>query len=317
MLAKKTFLHELPDFNDLIGAVSREMSIQSQLIEKDYWIMHSLYGLQQQGFNFELKGGTSLSKGYRIIHRFSEDIDIRIEPPEDMDVKTGKNQTKAAHIETRAQFFDHLAKTIAIHGVTEVKRDHAFDNKTLLSAGIRLVYPMKFPALGGLKDGILLELGFDDTTPNESIDFSSWVVDKALALDLGFIDNRAYGVRCYHPGFTFVEKLQAVSTKFRKQQEAGNFPENFLRHYYDLYCLLGNQRVQEFIGTETYAARKVQRFPQADNQNIATNQAFVLADPEVRDLYKAQYATTKDLYYTGMVSFDDILGRFQEHMARL
>lgn len=40
--------------------------------------MHALYPLQQQGIEFELKRGTSLSKGYDLIHRFSEDIDIHI-----------------------------------------------------------------------------------------------------------------------------------------------------------------------------------------------------------------------------------------------
>jgi len=38
--------------------------IDPYLVEKDYWIMHALWGLQQQGFQFELKGGTSLFKGY-------------------------------------------------------------------------------------------------------------------------------------------------------------------------------------------------------------------------------------------------------------
>jgi|GEM_PF-5159672 len=61
-------------------------------------IMHSLYGLQQLGLRFELKGGKSLSKGFGLIHRFSEDIDIRIEPPEVLDVKTGRNHTKRSHI---------------------------------------------------------------------------------------------------------------------------------------------------------------------------------------------------------------------------
>ena len=42
--------------------------------------MHTSFGLKQLGLTFELKGGTSLSKGFRIIQRFSEDIDIRIEP---------------------------------------------------------------------------------------------------------------------------------------------------------------------------------------------------------------------------------------------
>ncbi|WP_312949412.1 nucleotidyl transferase AbiEii/AbiGii toxin family protein [Agrobacterium sp.] len=43
---------------------------------------------------FELKGGTSLSKGYRIINRFSEDIDIRIEPPKGMEVNTAPITTR-------------------------------------------------------------------------------------------------------------------------------------------------------------------------------------------------------------------------------
>lgn len=311
------FLHELDDFDDLIGVVSREKSILPQLVEKDYWIMHSLYGLQQQGFDFELKGGTSLSKGYRIIHRFSEDIDLRIEPPVAMEVKTGKNHTKPAHIQSRSRFFDYLAETIKINGIKEVSRDHAFDNATYMSAGIRLVYPGRFSLLKGLKPGILLELGFDDTTPNESIDISSWAVDKALSVDIDFIDNRAIGVKCYHPAYTFVEKLQAVSTKFRQQQAAGNFPVNFLRHYYDIYCLLGDPMVQEFIGTDDYEQRKEKRFPAADNRNICTNEAFLLSDPSVRALYEAKYAETKDLYYAGMVSLETILERLRENMNRL
>ncbi|MDI7864679.1 nucleotidyl transferase AbiEii/AbiGii toxin family protein [Rhizobiaceae bacterium n13] len=78
------FLHNHKDFGALLCIVAEEMKVQPALVEKDYWIMHCLYGLQQLKMRFELKGGTSLSKGYRIINRFSEDIDIRIEPPEAM-----------------------------------------------------------------------------------------------------------------------------------------------------------------------------------------------------------------------------------------
>lgn len=76
------YLHERKDFLDLLQIVAGETNIQVGLVEKDYWIMHVLYGLKKQGLNFELKGGTSLSKGYNIIHRFSEDIDIHITPPQ-------------------------------------------------------------------------------------------------------------------------------------------------------------------------------------------------------------------------------------------
>src|SRR2546422_4181396 len=69
------YLHSHPQFADLIRIVAREKLIAPALVEKDYWIMHCLYGLQQLGMKFELKGGTSLSKGFQIINRFSEDID--------------------------------------------------------------------------------------------------------------------------------------------------------------------------------------------------------------------------------------------------
>ncbi len=60
------YIHNDSDFKDLISIVSNELQINSKLVEKDYWIMHVLYSLQQQGIEFELKGCTSLSKGYFI-----------------------------------------------------------------------------------------------------------------------------------------------------------------------------------------------------------------------------------------------------------
>lgn len=54
-------------------------------------------------------------------------------------------------------------------------------------------------------------------------------------------DNRAVDVRCYDPGYTLVEKLQTISTKYRRQQASGEMPTNFMRHYYDVYCPPGRR----------------------------------------------------------------------------
>src|SRR5215468_10453131 len=134
------YLHNHRQFSDLIRIVADERAIDLALVEKDYWIMHCLYGLHQLGLTFELKGGTSLSKGFQIINRFSEDIDIRIEPPPGRDVKTGRNQTSPAQVKSRRDFYDWLAATIRIDGIDKVERDTAFDNKDFFSAGIRLFY---------------------------------------------------------------------------------------------------------------------------------------------------------------------------------
>lgn len=310
-------LHERTDFHELIMIVADKKSIAPSLIEKDYWIMHSLWGLQQQGFEFELKGGTSLSKGYGIIHRFSEDIDICIKPPANLNVMTGKNHEKSAHIESRANYYDHLASKIQIPGIINVSRDHSFDDVKMRSAGIRLGYKAITPELTGLKEGVLLELGFDDTAPNTPVDISSWAYDHAIQYQPEITDNRAKQVLCYNPAYTFVEKLQTISTKYRLFKANGAFPANFLRHYYDVYCLLENPEVARFIQTIQYAQRKRERFRKDDEQLIAKNPAFQLQDAAERELFEQEYLKTADLYYLGQPSFSDLLGRIREHIKAL
>lgn len=301
------YLHNHPQFAELIRIVAQEKGIAPALVEKDYWIMHALHGLQQLGLKFELKGGTSLSKGHQMINRFSEDIDIRIEPPPELHVKTGRNHTKVRHVESRKNFYDWLAKTIRIDGIDKVERDTAFDNKQLFSGGIRLFYNSVTEPVEGLKSGVLLEAGFDVVTPNAAKDISSWAYDYAVSKGVKIIDNRAKGVACYDPGYTLVEKLQTISTKFRQQQETKEFPVNFMRHYYDVYSLLQRPEVQAFVGTDAYKAHKAKRFRPGDNPNIAENQAFVLGDPEARKLYEQAYDASKALYYGDKPTFAQIL----------
>ena len=317
------FLHELRDFRQLIAVVSNERGIAPTLVEKDYWLMHCLWGLQAQGFIFELKGGTSLSKGFGVIHRFSEDIDIRIEPPADLNVKTGRNHSKPSHVMSRHQFYDHLAATIQIPGIDQVLRDTAFDDvKQMRSAGIRLNYTSTQLALRGVKGGVLLELGFDDTAPNRPIDISSWAWDTAAKSGVAAFDNRAKAVPCYAPTHTFVEKLQTISTKYRVWE--GNatasaatlaiLPTNFLRHYYDVYCLLALDEVQAFMRTPDYEVRKAQRFRQGDELRIADNLAFTLSDSTERALFAAEFHKTAALYYQGQPDFEAILERIQANL---
>ncbi len=313
----RDFLHNHPQFADLIRIVAEEKGIDPALVEKDYWIMHCLYGLQQLGFKFQLKGGTSLSKGHQIINRFSEDIDILIEPPAGRDVTTGKNQNSPAQIKTRTDFYDWLAQSIKIDGISGVERDTAFDDTpNYRGAGIRLNYESVTEALDGLREGVLLEVGFDTVAPNTPKDISSWTYDYAAG-KVDIIDNRAKAVPCYDAGHTFVEKLQTVSTKFRNQQADDSDPVEFMRHYYDIYELLKQPTVQKFIGTEAYKAHKQARFRQGDNQNIAENQAFLLSDTKTRTLYARAYERGSALYYADKPTFDEILAEIRGWAGKL
>ena len=62
--------------------VANELDVTPQLIEKDFWvcwILKILFSLPESGNHLTFKGGTSLSKCYNVIKRFSEDVDVSIE----------------------------------------------------------------------------------------------------------------------------------------------------------------------------------------------------------------------------------------------
>lgn len=314
------FIHNDLEFNELLSIVSSQKGVDITLVEKDYWIMHALYSLQQQGIEFELKGGTSLSKGYGLIHRFSEDIDIHIRTNFGLSIegKEDKPQVRAA----RKEFYDVLANSLSINGIIEIKRDNDFDDTDKYrSGGIRLYYQSHTPTLEGLKDGILLEAGFDTVTPNKPIDISSWIWEHLVSLNVSsnYINNSAIGVLCYHPGYTLIEKLQTIVRKYRNKDNPGATDDkNFMRQYYDIYCLLGNAEIQEFIGSPEYIAHKAARIKGADNL-IPLNEhpALQLNDLEIRESFNNRYLSTSKLYYNGQPDFEEILARIAVHLHRL
>lgn len=314
------YLHERKDFADLLRIIEEETGIQAGLVEKDYWIMHVLYGLKKQGFEFELKGGTSLSKGYKIIDRFSEDIDIHIKPPAEFGINENPKNVKPNNVEARRKFYEWLAGTIKIDGIVSVERDNAFDDTVYYrSGGIRLHYKSQTDAVEGIKEGILLEAGFDTVTPNNKMTISSWAYDKAKgnpAVDI--IDNRAIDIICYHPGYTFVEKLQTIATKFRQEQGGENDRPNFMRQYYDVYSLLANEEVLKFIGTPEYKEHKQKRFPSMDLETpITKNEAFLLNSPGLRAEFRKRYESTAALYYNGQPDFEELLDRIKDYINKL
>lgn len=320
------FLHEHTEFKDLIENTSAKHLIDDPfLCEKDYWIMHCLYALSALGLTFELKGGTSLSKGYGAIDRFSEDIDLRIDPDEKLTgfkVYAGKNQDDQKHRDSRKNYFDWIAEYLKgkINGVVEVTRDHSFDDPNKFrNGGIRLKYKSNFDQIAALKDGILLEVGFDRTAPNEKKLISSWAYDFAKEMSgTSFKDNRAVGVPCYEPKYTFVEKLQAISTKhrlYKEQKGSRTLPANFIRHYYDLYQLLSRKDVSDFIGTPEYIDYKKERF-RSEETDLSKSSAIYLSDDDL-EIFSKEYNDTSALYFRSRPSFKEIIERLKQNAARL
>lgn len=118
------FVHEDPDFQDLIRIVAGESGVAAALIEKDYWVTHTLWALHETELEVWFKGGTSLSKGFGLIQRFSEDIDLMIDRGGNYGLPevTNWTSTNKGPIRKRAEFYDKLLQALAVPGV-QVERD--------------------------------------------------------------------------------------------------------------------------------------------------------------------------------------------------
>jgi hypothetical protein len=228
------FPHEDREFKDLVAVVAKRRHLAPALVEKDYWVTHALWGLHRLGLEIWFKGGTSLSKGFDLIQRFSEDLDLKIEsgavkavPP----VASWKSEGKKA-VGERAAHFKSLTSIMEIPGI-EVSADPAFDDPKHRSAQLQAHYPgAHLAGLGVLRPFVLLEVGDARVTPFVLRDMTSFIHEELEAQgQLGsFEDNRPRAVRCVHPLVTLIEKLDALRRRVPRGDIA---PAAFVRHFED------------------------------------------------------------------------------------
>ncbi|MCL4234253.1 MAG: nucleotidyl transferase AbiEii/AbiGii toxin family protein [Deltaproteobacteria bacterium] len=230
-----SFVHDTTDFADLVRIAAMARDLEPALIEKDYWVTHALWALHQTGLDIWFKGGTSLSKAYGIIERFSEDVDLRIEPGRatNVPVVTSWKSINKGPIAQRAQFFEDLGHAMAIPGAQVLFQPDTVD-KDARGAHYHLMYPGHFLSSirSGIRPYVLLEVGVARVTPFVFRPIGSFVHDELERTGrLGdFDENRPTAVRCVHPLVTLVEKLDAISRRFRRDPME---PASFVRHYED------------------------------------------------------------------------------------
>ena len=185
------------EFGPTLDAAAEHLRISATPVEKDYWVSQTLRVLTDAfAEDFIFKGGTSLSKAYRIIERFSEDIDILVLPGERGRAATDKlmktmGNAAAAGIGGEASKF----------GGSETGRHRSYE----------LAYPAIRKATPMIRTSVLLEMGVrGGPHPHERVPINSLLGD-ALATrgtDLSeFADLEPFEVLVLHPGRTLLEKL--------------------------------------------------------------------------------------------------------------
>jgi hypothetical protein len=303
------FVHEDPEFDRLIRIVADATGVSPALVEKDYWVTHALWSLQHQGFETWLKGGTSLSKGFGLIQRFSEDLDLKIEPGivsripavEDGDWDGKSAKAKRA----RSARFEALEQQIAIAGTT-IARDPGINIADSRETKIRVLYPGRFsgdlPA--AMRSYVLLEVGVARVTPCVEKDLSSFVHDHLVSRSqlADYDDNRPRGFRCVHPVVTALEKLQAISAKYpRPDVDAAGF----IRHYEDLARIATSTALPPLAMSVRELADEMLRMKQIRWDPTPEHEALVCPPGERRDQVLRAYADIGSMFWGRRISFDE------------
>ncbi len=302
------FVHDDPEFRDLVRIVAQDRGIAPGLVEKDYWVTHTLWSLLRQGFELWFKGGTSLSKGFLLIQRFSEDLDLKLEPGAVAGVPTVENwkSTAKGPVAARRRLFAALAKVVLVPA-TSLELDLELDS-SLRSGGLRIRYPGHH--LGDLGDAfrpfVLLEIGNARVVPFVTRDLSSFVHDHLgrIGERANYEDNRPHNVRCVHPVVTLLEKLDAIGKRFAKDAE----PPTFVRHFEDAAQViaggsalprLGSHADPMELATEMLDERQLAALPDA------TDAAFAPDSSARWKAVKAAHAAIAPMFWGPRIPLED------------
>jgi len=188
----------------LAAQVADETGIPAAHVEKDFWVTEVLRGVVASATKAQVvvvfKGGTSLSKAYRLIERFSEDVDVLVVLPDD--ATKGKRDGILKTLVDGAAAATGLVPVVIPGATTKgYKR------------GARFVYTAGHTGGFGLSEGVLLELGsVGGAMPCEHLSVTSLIASAAGDRIAGAVEAEPVPVRVLDPSRTLVEKLVLLHT---------------------------------------------------------------------------------------------------------
>lgn len=246
-------LFEHPDFDQAIIRAAEYFDspgMREAIIEKDYYATEALRIINHgYGGKVIFKGGTSLSKGWNLIQRFSEDIDIFFDPSS-TNPPLGKNAIDRELKLLRNSIQDHPG----LHFMEE-------ESQTIGGFGRSdyFQYKQNFAGTGEIRNRVFVEIGTaSGKEPTELIKLQSYIGQflQNTGTSLDTEDEGSFEMPLLHFRRTFVEKLFAIHAKVEIFKKNGNPIGSYARHYYDLYCLSERTEVLEMLRSSEYQELK-------------------------------------------------------------
>ncbi len=319
--------NERKEFFEVAAA---KLNMNIPIVEKDYWVvfmLEKLFAIDELKNHLTFKGGTSLSKVYKLIERFSEDVDVSIEKeyfgftgdkdPEKIDGANNKKKALEAigkacgeYVETRmlGQLQSNIEKSLGTKIGWSIYVDPD-DHQTL-----QFEYPSLSPQNGYIKRAVKIEVGArSEHWPVSNQSVQSYV--KEALPDQA--TEKAVIVKVLNAERTFWEKA-TILHQYAHMPDDKKLKLRISRHYYDFYCLLNsdvkNKAAADHELLQRVSEHKKIYFPVGwASYETAKAGSLKLSPPErVRAELKRDYQLMNEMFYGHVPKFEDVLNVISE-----
>jgi len=310
--------------------IAEKKGMSAFAVEKDWWVVQTLSVVfeMEVASHLVFKGGTSLSKAWGLIQRFSEDIDLAIDRSY-FDFKDELNTTQISKLKkttgkyVEERFFDELIKGFEEKGFRGLNFELVEEKESDKDRKININYPNVIKSSQGyMLPRVQIEIScrslrepFTIQAINSLVDESYPEADFALP---------SIQIPTVNPERTFLEKIFLLHEEFHRPMDKMRV-DRLSRHLYDVVKLartdiadkaLNDRELYEIIVIHRYKYTRIGHL----NYNLHQPQTIdPIPIPEIIDAWRADYNTMLELmiYDRNPPSFDQTIAELTELKSRI
>lgn len=314
---------------NIFTETGRNMGLPAIAIEKDWWVVHtlSLIYIMDCARSLVFKGGTSLSKGWNLIQRFSEDIDLALDREylgftgelENADVRRLR---RVSYDYMTTTFTKELRSKFAEAGFTDVTVKYRevlnHDQDPMI---IEIYYPKLTEKDTYLKPGVLVEVGsrsliepFTDRT------FATMVAENYPGQPFS---DKPITIPTVNPERTFLEKIFLLYEEFQKPEEKRRV-DGLSRHLYDIEKLSRTEFAETALkNADLYniivAHRsKFSRISGVDFANHSNDKVSFMPPKHLLSEWEADYKLMQEnMIYGEAMPFNELIEKLRKLQRRI
>lgn len=311
---------------DVLSETQAQSGLPALFLEKDYWVCRVLEMLfENRKLNPHLcfRGGTSLSKAFQYIQRFSEDIDLALSPafftdmPEELLPSSGESssQRDRKHRKMREYYRNlmndvispSLQQSFASRGISGVR----FEMEDLSKARDPFVLYIHYPSVldhvvgSYVAPAVKLELsGRAETTPSSPAEIDSYIAQTFPELA------EPVTLQVVSPKRTLWEKAFILH---EENARGGPSKPRLARHYYDLDALIGRDLYDESLFDPIKRQRAVNYgYSWIDYEHLELSDMSILPpDDHSYQAWARDYALMKPMLFGEVEEFSSIMQRLR------